>query len=311
MVWGEGDAGERRRSASGVRRVGSGESGRSPLVVIATLAIAVLLSACGGGTAPPTSSPPTPPPPEPLPAATAKPLPPPVPAVNESVVRRSACTQLTRTVDEQVSIAEDRLPALEPYLNADPYDARDFVNVVNPRDYTAPEDQITETVDAVVGDVAQALFGSSKASTSLRDELRIRLIDECFGSADAFDATVQPVRTLAFNWGAVDQLAEQAPWYPRGFSATQVATVAYRWRDDSAGCEGAYYSGCGSADFVTQRGCTSMFVDVDFIDAASGRVTDWSIDAAYSVAPGEIFTLAWETYTDGVGSIRITDVSCF
>lgn len=97
-------------------------------------------------------------------------------------------------------------------------------------------------------------------------------------------------------------------WPPTGFTDYD-GEVAYKWTTSTtdSDCSDCTYS---TMDVVSQYGCDSLYVEVNFLDS-SGSVVDWSNDTASYLSAGQTAKLEFDTYEDNADQTEITDVSCY
>lgn len=119
--------------------------------------------------------------------------------------------------------------------------------------------------------------------------------------------TVENLNVLSAQAERVVSLAENVPWYPKGFRAHSDGLTAWKWADRSC----SYYSGsCSHMDVVSSLGCSSLYVEVNFLDS-SDSVVDWSNDTAKSLSPGQIAKLEFVSFDESVTSSQLGEISCY
>lgn len=114
-------------------------------------------------------------------------------------------------------------------------------------------------------------------------------------------------RDLARQATRVVNLANNVPWYPKGFTEYEDGLTAWDWADRSC----SYYSGrCSHMDVVTWIGCPNLYVEVNFLDS-SNSVIDWSNDTARGLRAGDRAKLEFVSFDDNARSTRLVEISCY
>jgi len=102
-------------------------------------------------------------------------------------------------------------------------------------------------------------------------------------------------------------LANNVPWYPKGFTEYADGLTAWNWADRSC----SYSSGrCSHMDVVTWIGCQNLYVEVNFLDS-SNAVIDWSNDTARGLRAGDMAKLEFVSFEDRTRSSRLVEISCY
>ena len=128
------------------------------------------------------------------------------------------------------------------------------------------------------------------------------VLDEC-GLAETFSLQ----RDLARQATRVVSLANNVPWYPKGFTEYEDGLTAWDWADRSC----SYSSGrCSHMDVVSWIGCQNLYVEVNFLDSTNS-VVDWSNDTARGLRAGDRAKLEFVSFDDSVRSTRLVEISCY
>ncbi len=197
---------------------------------------------------------------------------------------------------------------------SDAFEAQDFVK---DRDWVAEilQDQSLQSIESTIAVNFRKALAQSKtvgASTLESDyppvfnaflsEYTSESLTSCALAGD-----FQNFKDLKSQAQRLTALAANAPWYPRGFTASADGTTAWKWADRSC----SYYSGrCNHIDVVSSTGCSSLYVEVNFLDSG-GSVVDWSNDTARGLAAGQTAKLEFVTFSESVSSAQLVDISCY
>lgn len=197
---------------------------------------------------------------------------------------------------------------------SDAFEAQDFVN---DREWVSVilQDQSVQSIESSIAvDFRKALAQSKTVGASTLEsdypsvfsaflsEYTSESLDSCDLSGD-----FQSFKELKSQAQRLTSLAANAPWYPKGFTEYADGLTAWKWADRSC----SYYSGrCNHIDVVSSIGCSSLYVEVNFLDSGES-VVDWSNDTARGLAPGQTAKLEFVTFGDSVSSAQLVDISCY
>ena len=94
-------------------------------------------------------------------------------------------------------------------------------------------------------------------------------------------------------------------WLPEGFTAYG-SDVGWRWADSTCTISTAR---CNHLEIVAKDGCSSLYVEVNFVDSA-GTIVDWSNDSARSVQPLQMALLEFRTFEDSATASSVAEINC-
>ena len=94
-------------------------------------------------------------------------------------------------------------------------------------------------------------------------------------------------------------------WLPEGFTAYG-SDVGWRWADSTCKISTAR---CNHLEIVAKDGCSSLYVEVNFVDSA-GTIVDWSNDSARSVQPLQMALLEFRTFKDSATASSVAKINC-
>jgi len=235
---------------------------------------------------------------------------------NESfaIIAGQTCPAIEQILSESPlnESATTRTEALADLRDA--YDADDYVQSnswVRPLVTADIEDQVSSAFrvafDAMLG--ASAFDGADELKSNypstylnLLSDFETAVLEEC-----ELAETLTAQEALSRQVNRVVNLANNVPWYPKGFTEYEDGLTAWDWADRSC----SYYSGrCSHMDVVTWIGCPNLYVEVNFLDS-SNSVIDWSNDTARGLRAGDRAKLEFVSFDDNARSTRLVEISCY
>jgi hypothetical protein len=197
---------------------------------------------------------------------------------------------------------------------SDAYDAEEFVaqnEWVNSlgQDETVSNvhQSIEESFDSALGNSSfegapQLKINYPQVHNAFSSQYKSQVLENC-----GLTETLEGFSVLTDQAMRLRGLASNVPWYPKGYSEYSDGLTAWKWVDRSC----SYYSGrCNHMDVVSAVGCSSLYVEVNFLDA-SGSVVDWSNDTARGLSAGQTAKLEFVTFGDAAKSADLVEVSCY
>ena len=197
---------------------------------------------------------------------------------------------------------------------SDAYDAEEFVaenewvnSLVQDETVSIVNQSIDESFDSALDNSSfegspQLEINYPQVHNAFSSQYKSQVLEHC-GLTD----TLEGFSVLTDQARRLTGLASNVPWYPKGYSEYSDGLTAWKWVDRSC----SYYSGrCNHMDVVSAVGCSSLYVEVNFLDA-SGSVVDWSNDTARGLAAGQTAKLEFVTFGDAARSADLVEVSCY
>jgi len=197
---------------------------------------------------------------------------------------------------------------------SDAYDAEEFV-AENEWVNSLGQDETVSKVNQSIEDSFDSALGNSSFDGAPQLEVNYPQVHNAFSSqyksqvleSCGLVETLEGFSALTDQARRLTGLASNVPWYPKGYSEYSDGLTAWKWVDRSC----SYYSGrCNHMDVISAVGCSSLYVEINFLDA-SGSVVDWSNDTARGLAAGQTAKLEFVTFGDEARSADLVDVSCY
>jgi hypothetical protein len=160
----------------------------------------------------------------------------------------------------------------------------------------------------------ESIGNSKKIKPSLRDrflkehgpDLFLESLQVCEVYNPYFQAKVG-FDAYDYRLKAAQTLADDAPWYPAGYTEAAGGDVAYKWVS-AADCSVGDY--CWHAKFVAQDGCPGgLYAEINILDSA-GNVIDWTNASASSLGPDSKAILEFSTFNSDAQSAEMSTVDC-
>ena len=105
----------------------------------------------------------------------------------------------------------------------------------------------------------------------------------------------------------VVRLANNVPWYPKGFREYADGLTAWDWTDRNCSYN---YARCSHMDVIAALQCSSLYVEVNFLDS-SGSVVDWSNDTARNLRAGQTAKLEFVSFDDYARQVELVEILCY
>jgi len=227
------------------------------------------------------------------------------PEVVATDLAMSTCKELASVIRSQTKLVASRIVATEK-PSSDPYDSAEYIGKI--------EWESTIHADTVFG-LKRATTDPVLASGSTTIPLEPQYIG-FVGDSIIACGLVQDSAALDDSAFKLDQrllnmksLANNLPWYPKGFDEYQPGFAFKKSTKKGLDC----YSCWGIVfEVVSNKSCpNTMYVEANFLDS-SGAVFDWSNDTVHALKAGQIAYVQLITYGfSGSGTVHVTKVDCY
>lgn len=289
---------------------------KSPMTVV-LLAVTIFASACASS--PSTSSDPAPSnsqepstEAESTPAvASASPTPTAITfedvVVGGSITSASICENYTTLLGKYEDIAAKRAERLSA-ASGDSYKAAKLAE-----DAAWMYDDIEAQFDEAAAEAGtQALNEVSNGQAGKVSSLDayIQASMESCGLADKYSSVQADVAAVDSEVTSVLALADDVPWYPKGYYEVEDG-LAYKWVDD--GPDPCGYSRCRytTMKIISRDGCPSgLYVEVNKLDS-SENVIDWTNDSVPALGPMQSAVLQFVSYNNNADSTQPVEFNCY
>ncbi len=218
----------------------------------------------------------------------------------------STCKELTKVIRSQTKLIASRISATEkPY--SDPYDSAEYIAEID------WESTIhTDTSFGLKRSVTDPVLTSGSTTIPVESQY-IGFV----GDSIIACGLTQDSGTLDDSAFKLDQrllnmksLANNLPWYPKGFSEYLNSGVAFKKSTkkglDCYSCVGIVY------EVISEKSCPNqLYVEANFMDS-SGAIEDWTNDTVRALQSGKIAYLRLISYSvSSAGTVEITKIDCF
>jgi hypothetical protein len=228
------------------------------------------------------------------------------PGIAEATALNKFCAPIKHYVNAKNSAFVKQIVQVKR-ANRDAYAAKAFVDKVtwlSDGNAQALTDRLSSTATTALSSV------SAKTPTSQQR-------NEYETAATAHCKMAGPIATAASRAAALDSaqtdvvaLAQNVPWYPKGYSAwSSDETVAWKWQDNVS-CD-AYTPACWGMDVITQNGCSSSLYAEIAIKDRSGAQIDYSNDTTGGLAAMTRAKLTFQSFDDAASTAELTDINCY
>jgi hypothetical protein len=173
-------------------------------------------------------------------------------------------------------------------------------------DFTSDSASRSASLDNAMEKVAAAAVTRAEAAGSVDDTSAVQdAVSQC--KLDSLYSKAQRAASGADSAiESVVSLAEDVPWYPKGYSPTQDEDVAFQWVRNP-NCD---YFGCWQVRVVVNKYCSTLYMELATENSA-GDKDGFTNDILSGLAPGDHGLMTMTNTSSGSHSASVSKVSCY